>query len=217
VTAPSVSSEAAGPRWSAIIAVLCVFGLIELLPERYKPSPGWFPAVGVAIAVAAMLAVMFAPQSVFWHRVERAVLLLVFAVGCTTNILSVGRLVGDMITHKHGFAGIILLESGAVIWVLNVVLFALLYWQVGAGEKARGGSVSARDFKFAEDETAETSGWDPSFIDYLFLAFATSTSFTPPDYARPGTRRAKLVVMLQALISLTTLVIIASRAIATLS
>jgi len=167
-----------------------------------------------------MLTAAFASPKILWHRVERVIVLVLFTVICTLNILTVGRLLADMVTHKHGYGSITLLESAIVIWIVNIVSFALLYWQVDrAGPAARAtGASGAADFHFAEADDAEPSpAWQPRFVEYLFLAFATSTSFTPPDYARPLSHRAKSMLMVQASISLTTLVLIASRAISTLS
>jgi hypothetical protein len=166
-----------------------------------------------------MLAVSLMPTSTLWHRVERVIVLTFFLVVCSLNLVTVLRLVGDMITHKHGFSSITLLESATVIWTVNVILFALLYWQLDrGGAEARAADVAGTpDFSFAQTKDDEHPGWEPWFVDYLFLAFTNSTSFTPPDHARPASHRAKLLLMLQASISLATLFLIASRAIATLS
>jgi hypothetical protein len=194
--------------------------LVLLLPSRYTYGPTWFPYVTVGVVVASMLTVTFIPTSVLWHRVERAIVLTIFTIVCGMNILAVFRLVVDMINHRHGYAATTLLESAAVIWTLNVLLFALLYWQLDrAGPEARAAGVAGiADFHFAETQVEERSpDWTPIFVDYLYLAFATSTAFSPPDYARPSSRRAKLLLMFQASISLTTLVLIASRAVSSLS
>jgi len=220
MTAPTIPARVAEPRWEPIVAILVVLGLVLALPGRYQLAPPWFPVVIASIIIGAMLAVTFLPASIFWHRVERLVVLAFFVLALCMNSLTIGRLAADMITHQHDYSGITLLESAAVIWTVNVLLFALLYWQVDrAGPEARAaGDEGTADFDFAELREAERAhAWRPHFIDYLFIAFATSTSFTPPDYAKPGTRRAKGVVMVQASISLVTLFLIASRAIATLS
>jgi hypothetical protein len=220
VTAQSLPAGRTEARWPAILALLLVLGLTQLLPSRYKLGPDWFPYAVVGVVVASMLTVTLIPTSILWHRVERAIVLAIFAIVCGMNILAVGRLVGDMITHRHGYAATTLLESAAVIWTINILLFALLYWQLDrAGPQARAADLAGTaDFHFAETEAEETSlTWTPTFIDYLYLAFATSTAFSPPDYARPSSRRAKLLLMFQASISLTTLVLVASRAVASLS
>jgi hypothetical protein len=193
--------------------------LVQLLPSRYQFGPPWFPWAAVGIVVAFMLAVTFAPTNVLLHRIERVIVLALFVLVGAMNALAVARLVGDMITHRHGYSGITLLESGAVIWTVNVLLFALLYWQLDrAGPEARAAGASGADFHFAQSYAGgEPSGWEPRFVDYLYVAFATSTAFGPPDHARPVSQRAKLALMLQACISLITLVLIASRAVSTLS
>jgi hypothetical protein len=220
VTAQSIPARRTEPRWPAILALITVLVLVQLLPSRYQVAPPWFPWLVVGIVVAVMLVVTFVPASVFWHRVERAIVLVLFALVNILNVLAVVRLVGDMITHKHGYSGITLLESGAVIWTVNVLLFALLYWQLdSAGPEARAaGASGVADFHFAQSYDGEAhSGWQPRFVDYLYIAFATSTAFGPPDHARPVSQRAKVMLMLQAGISLVTLVLIASRAVSTLS
>lgn len=204
-------------RWPAIVAIVVVFVLATALPSRYQLGPPWFPWTVLGIVVAAMLTVTLVPTSVLWHRVERFIVVALFTLVCGMNILAVIRLVADMITHKHGYSSITLLESAAVIWTINLLLFGLLYWQLDrAGPEARAADAPGpADFHFAQSDDHET--WQPTFLDYLFIAFTTSTSFQPPDHARPVSHRAKVLLMLQASISLTTLFLIASRAIATLS
>jgi len=220
VTAQTIPAGRVEPRWPAILALIFVLGLVQLLPSRYQFGPPWFPWAVIGGIVAVMLAVTFAPTSILWHRIERAVVLALFAVVSVMNVLAVGRLVGDMITHRHGYSGITLLESGAVIWTVNVLLFALLYWELDSGgPEARAANASGTaDFHFAQAyDGDEPSGWEPRFVDYLYIAFATSTAFGPPDHARPVSHQAKVMLMLQACISLITLVLIASRAVSTLS
>jgi hypothetical protein len=60
--------------------------------------------------------------------------------------------------------------------------------------------------------TAEPQAWSPNFVDYLFLAFNTSTALSPTDVPVLS-RWAKLLMMVQAMISLTVIVVLASRAI----
>jgi hypothetical protein len=220
VTIQSIPAGRTEPRWPAILALIAVLALVQLLPSRYQFTPPWFPWTVVAIVIAVMLAVTFAPTSILWHRIERSIVIMVFFLVFGLNVLAVSRLVGDMITHRHGYSGITLLESGAVIWAVNVLVFALLYWQLDrSGPEARAaGASGGADFHFAQSYAGdEPSGWEPRFVDYLYIAFATSTAFGPPDHARPVSHRAKVMLMAQAGISLVTLVLIASRAVSTLS
>jgi len=218
VTASSIARGRAESRIPAIIAVLVVVSLVILLPSRYQLSAEWFRYVALTVIIGSMTAVSLFPKSVLLHRVERIIVLVVVAIVGAQNVAAVGRLLGDMITHKHGYSSITLLESAAVVWTINVLVFALLYWQLDrGGPEARASDVRGTpDFHFAEAHD-EGTGWEPRFTDYLFLAFAASTAFAAPDYTRPVTQRAKLIIMLQAVISLVTLFLIASPAIASLS
>lgn len=208
------------PRWPAIAIMLLAVILVTSLPQRYQLVPSFFPWLAFAVVVTPMLVLAFVPSSVVWHRIERGIVLLFVASGFTAIAFLIARLVRDMVSGKHDIASVTLLESAVVIWAINILVFSLLYWQVDrAGPEARAsGKSGAPDFVFGEKELEGLAqGWEPYFIDYLFLAFATSTSFTPPDYAKPASRRAKLFVMVQATLSLVTLVLVASRAVATLS
>jgi hypothetical protein len=198
-------------RWPPILALVLILCLVNALPGRYQAVGTWFPWVLVGTGIGSMLTVSFARGNLFWHRIERVTLIALFAIVCVENVLSIGRLVQDMVGVKHGFDSIMLLETATEMWAVNILVFALLYWQIDRPATR----TDAADFVFAEKEANEA--WEPRFVDYLFAAFATSTSFTAPDYSRPATPRAKLMLMAQATISLTVLFLIASRAIATLS
>jgi hypothetical protein len=198
-------------RWPPILALVLILCLVNALPGRYQAVGTWFPWVLVGLGIGSMLAVSLSRGNPFWHRLERITLITLFAIACVENVLSIGRLVQDMVGVKHGFDSITLLETATEMWAVNILVFALLYWQIDRPATR----THVADFVFAEKEANE--GWEPRFVDYLFAAFATSTSFTAPDYSRPSTPRAKLMLMAQATISLTVLFLIASRAIATLS
>jgi uncharacterized membrane protein len=62
------------------------------------------------------------------------------------------------------------------------------------------------------EDRKDQTGWSPEFVDYLFLAFNTSTAFSPTDTAVLS-RGAKLGMMAQSLISLMIIVLIAARAV----
>jgi hypothetical protein len=207
-------------RWPAMVTTLFVFGLVLSLPEHYQAAPPWFSWLAFALAIASMLAVWLAPRVMLTHRVERYVVLLLVAIVVPLEVKTLVRLMGDMITQKHGYGSVELLESAVMLWTMNILLFALLYWQVDRArlEVRPTADGVGRDFKFAEMDDAEPGRpWLPTFVEYLYLSFVTSASFSPPDHSRPRSHRAKIALMLQATISLTTLFVIASRAIATLT
>ncbi|MFZ5903261.1 MAG: hypothetical protein ACOYZ8_06905 [Chloroflexota bacterium] len=114
-------------------------------------------------------------------------------------------------------AGIGMLWDALMVWGVNVVIFAVWYWLIDSGgHEARSKSLpERRDFVFPQQANASLSGWDhwtPGFVDYMFLAFNTSTAFSPTD-TLILTYKAKLATMLQATISLITIAALAGYAI----
>jgi uncharacterized membrane protein len=113
-----------------------------------------------------------------------------------------------------------LLGDAALLWVINVVTFAVWYWEIDGGgpaQRRREGHVS-QDFLFPQmnfdDKTSRARS--PGFLDYLFLAFNTSTAFSPTDNAVLS-QRAKVLMMVQALLLLLILAVLVSRAVNTLA
>ena len=113
-----------------------------------------------------------------------------------------------------------LLTGAGAIWVANLLTFAIWYWEIDGGGPAmrrRDGHVSS-DFLFPQLQVGDgtsSHGWWPTFIDYLFVAFNASSAFSPTDTLILS-RRAKVLMMIQALIAIVTVVVLAARAINTL-
>jgi len=110
----------------------------------------------------------------------------------------------------------VLLQDAALLWVINVVTFAVWYWEIdGGGPSLRHREEHhSEDFLFPQMNLGDKAArdWSPGFLDYLFLAFNTSTAFSPTDTAVLS-RRAKVLMMVQALLSLLILAVLVSRAI----
>jgi uncharacterized membrane protein len=135
-------------------------------------------------------------------------------------IVSLVLLVTALPTHKESPSE--LLVSASALWFTNVLIFALWYWRLDAGgphrrdarERHAAGAFLFPQMTMLPDvrEEADQRDWSPQFIDYLFLAFNTSTAFSPTD-TPVLTRWAKALMILQSLISLTILVLLAARAV----
>ena len=93
-------------------------------------------------------------------------------------------------------------------------MFATWYWEIDGGgpRKRLIAGHQAADFQFPQQIGGNTSGWAPGFIDYLFLAFCSATALSPAD-TMPLARRAKLLMMGEALISLLILFLLVARAV----
>jgi hypothetical protein len=132
--------------------------------------------------------------------------------------LTVGGLIVELarfLLHGGNAGGRALLLSGIIIWLTNIVLFALCYWQLDAGGPGARARAEGRppDFLYPQmmDERL-AAGWSPAFVDYLYLSFTCSTAFSPTD-TMPLTRRAKLLMLVQAFASMLTLALVVSRAV----
>lgn len=204
------------PRWPALVAALAATGLYAALPESLAVGPRWL--LGTVIAILAAATILTRHRG--YHLMN---ILIGHALSGTLTVfmlLSLGLLMKALPAHKE--PPVALLRSAAVLWASNVLVFALWYWRLDAG------GPHARDLRPAHEagsflfpqmtlhgpaaRDADGGPWSPQFIDYLFLAFNTSTAFSPTDVPILG-RRAKLLVMIQSIISLSIVVILAARAV----
>jgi len=219
--APAIELVPAAERgerwWPVALAIIVVAGLHVILPARYRVQPAWVvPAV-----LLALLAVLIAgdpgriDRQKTWLRVVTG---LVIAFITLANLFAAVRLVVDILTNDNLYrdnAGA-LLAVGGVIWVTNVVAFALWYWDLDRGGAAARAHHPDRNpaFVFPEMQHAEyvAAGWVPRFVDYLSLGFWTAMAFSPTDISaiRPW---AKLLMMLEAAGSLALAGLVIARAI----
>ncbi len=199
-----------------MIAVLAVGGVYVALAPGLTIGPSWlFPAV---------IGVLLVPTVLFhWagqHRLDRMLGVAVTSILTIELMASVVRLVTALPSRRESATE--LLVSAAAIWIANILVFALWYWRLDAGgphgRETREGHASGA-FLFPQmlmqPEARVAAGqqsWSPNFVDYLYLAFNTSTAFSPTDTAVLA-RWGKALMMLQSIISLTVLVLLAARAV----
>ena len=204
------------PRWPALVAILAVGALYLALPEFLTPGPSWLvPVLVIVLSVPALIS----------HRMGAYTLAHSFsyaALGTVTvaMLASLGLLIANLPARKETPAQ--LLVSAACLWSTNLLIFASWYWRLDAGgphQRDLRGAHTDGAFLFPQmmldpdlrEEMGELD-WRPGFVDYLFLAFNTSTAFSPTDVPVLS-RWAKGLMMIQASISLATLAILAARAI----
>jgi hypothetical protein len=197
-------------RWPVALAIIAFLWLLLSLPARLSLFPTWV-TYAVAIAMLAPLFVVgLARDKRRWMRIERVVLLVFAVLGLVVNVVALSRLVHAMLTSPSNIPPLTLLTSSVADWVANIILFALLYWLLDRGgpEGRSSGSNEPEDFTFTQGSVPR----EPVFVDYLALAFNTSTAFSPTD-TLPVTPRGKLLMMAQSAISLVTVVVVGARAI----
>lgn len=201
-------------RWPATIAILLVGAGFFILPERYTVGPRW----GIMVLAMALLLPLWVLRLRGMHRWTHAVALALNSV-LTLAVASSAVLLLYRLSEGTEQA-LSLLRDAALVWGANIVVFALWYWNLDAGGPAKRhpGKHASQDFSFPQqqqDDDGLVEGWSPGFLDYLFLAFNTSTAFSPTD-TLVLSRQMKVLMMTQSLISLLVIAVLAARAINTI-
>jgi len=204
------------PRWPAWIALIGASALFYALPPGLKAGPDW--------VVLILPALLTAPGALFrQHRHKLMIHVLGLAALSVVTMAMIGSL-ALLIARlpSHAEAPPDLLRAASALWIGNILVFAGWYWRLDAGgprcrdlrESHTDGAFLFPQMTLGKDLRKEMGEdqWSPNFIDYLFLAFNTSTAFSPTDVAALS-RWAKALMMVQALISLTTLALLAARAV----
>lgn len=203
------------PIWQLQFGVIVVMVLQFLTGDSFLPFNKF---IIISIEAVLMIALAAATSEGYSRvsRVRRFLALLLVCVVATINIFSLALLVQELMFGEfQGENGHTLLLSGLTIYVTNIFMFALLYWEMdGGGPDKRVAEEKRRDFVFPQMLHTSIGGpmWLPGFTDYLYLSATNVTNFASADTV-PVSHRAKLLMMLQALVSVVTVVLVASRAI----
>ena len=203
-------------RWPVAAAILVLLGIVAALPDHYRLLPYWMPFVIATAACLPVAGVVLSTNKHRWFQLEAILLKIVAVYAILSAAVTVSILIRDIVVGSAQASGFELMTSSVAVWCYNVLGFSILYWQTdGGGPKGRiAEKFDQPDWLFAQMTVPSKvpSDWRPTFVDYFFLAFSTATAFSTTDTV-PLTARAKLLMMLEALVSMVTLVVIASRAI----
>lgn len=213
--APAKPLKPAPPWWPAVIAVLSMCGLYVSLPESLTFGPSWLLLLVVfllmVLAAIAKIRGSFALNQVLGY--------MVLGVVTAAMLWSLFMLVRSLLFHRITPPD--LLRSATALWATNILVFASWYWRLDAGgphARHLRGKHAEGDFLFPQMTLSPSTqkplqeDWSPGFVDYLFLAFNTSTAFSPTD-SPVLSRWAKVAMMVQSTISFATVALLAARAI----
>jgi hypothetical protein len=203
-------------RWPAALAVAAAVGLQIPLPGReVLIHPVWMLPVLEALLLMAL--VIANPHRINTEsRLLRMLGLTVAALLSLANAWSVARLIIGLVQGTAGGTPGPLLVTGGIIWLTNVIVFGLWYWELD-----RGGPVARAhadrmypDFQFAQMAAPQLAppDWEPAFGDYFYLAFTNAAAFSPTDVL-PMSRWAKMAMTLQASVSIVTVALVVARAV----
>jgi hypothetical protein len=219
VPAPSDRIDKPEPRWQAILALLAIGGIYLALPRDLVIGPIWL----VPVVIVVLLVPTVVSHRVGGQSVNRTLGIIISGITTLALIGSVILLVRTLPTQRE--SPLQLLRSGGLLWLTNVMVFALWYWRLDGGgptlrhKQKKFGSTSflfpQMQIPHDERDQFECVRWRPLFIDYLFVAFTQSSTFGPTD-APLLARWAKVFTITQISISLTIVVLLISRAVGVL-
>jgi hypothetical protein len=206
------------PRWQAVLAFIAVGAIYLALPHSLIVGPTWL--------LPTLIGALLMP-TVVSHRLHLSInRILGFAISSLITVALIGSVI--LLVHalpSHRESAPQLLFSGALLWITNVIVFALWYWRIDGGGPTRRQEhyeFGSHSFLFPQmqvpkDERSDfaCARWRPHFVDYLFIAFTQSSTFGPTD-APLLARWAKVLAMSQSFISLLIVVLLISRAVGAL-
>jgi hypothetical protein len=219
LTAPLDHVDKPEPRGQAVLAFLAICAIYLALPRDLVVGPIWL--------LPTLIVVLLVP-TVVSHRVGKQSLNR--TLGFVINGITTLALIGSVILLVRALPGhrespVRLLRSGGLLWLTNVIVFALWYWRLDGGGptlRQQEKKFGSKSFLFPQmqiphDERGQfaCARWRPRFVDYLFVAFTQSSTFGPTDSPLLA-RWAKILAMVQILISLTIVVLLISQAVGVL-
>jgi hypothetical protein len=201
------------PLWPGQLATFLALVLFTMLPDALTVGPRWPLPVIEAVALAALVVATAGGRAA---RVRRWVAIALVMVAALANATALGFLTHYLLAG--GLArGSSLVDGGVLIWTTNLLLFAVLYWELDRGGPRRPvpeHTPIAPDLLFPQmtDERFAAPGWKPRFGDYLYVSLTNQTAFSPTD-TMPLSPRAKALMGLQAVAALVTVGVIVARAV----
>lgn len=210
-TAIKEIEAAVEPRWPVVVALLAAGGIYVAMPPAMALGGRWTLLVLVGVLLVPAVVTHRAGK----HRLNMIIGLCIPGVVSFFELTSLALLIRQL--PDSATKPVLLLQSAVALWLTNVLVFSLWYWRLDAGgPRARRFQASSRNSWFLFPQMLSphpaSNNWMPRYVDYLFLAFNTSTAFSPTDTAILA-RPAKLLMMAQSLISVAIVALVAARAV----
>ena len=202
-------------RWPAVVALLSALTLYALLPSSFFPGLRYAVVAAGLVALVPLIAinpVRFQRQTPWSRRLSLGQTLLLVVANQVALVQLIDQLINSTATHARG-----LLLSALQVWVTNVIVFALMYWELDrGGPVARSGGGSGRahrmSLRFPQEDSPDAPPWRPEFLDYLFTSLWASTAFSPTD-AMPLTHSAKFLMAIESVAGLALFALVIGRSV----
>ncbi len=200
-------------RRPAAIAIICALGLYLALPPQFTLLPWLLPALEVALLLPLMITRPYRNNRE--SLLVQSLSVFIIALMNIANFISLALLAHFLVAGVK-VNGKELLLDGVNIWLTNIIVFGLWFWELDRGGPAKNRSRSP-DFLFPQMGLPNMfEKWTPSFIDYFYCSFTNATAFSPTD-TMPLSPKAKILMLIQALTSFITVALVVSRAVNILS
>ena len=202
------------PIWHVQASVLVAI-VFQLLLSNKLIVGGRYLIVGLEVLLLLALAVFGPLKKRISFHLRRTLAVALIGIISLSNISSLVLVIHSLLT-QGGVTGRELIVSGLAIYLTNIIIFGLWYWELDSdGVQGQPASVQPIDFLFPQMNMKEKN-WNPTFFDYLYISVTNATAFSPTD-TLPLTHRAKFLMTLQSITSLLTIALVAARAVNILS
>lgn len=204
-------------RLPVLFAIVAVIALQVAIPKSYIVVPRW-PLIGLEVLLLAVLTWLNPLRLTNATRLGRYATWILLAAITIDNTLSAVLLDIRILTGEVSNKAEVLLGSGGAIFVTNIIVFGIWYWELDRGGPfaRRAGEQPYPDFMFPQmdPDTAKLvkPGWRPTFVDYLYVSLTNAMAFSPTD-TMPLARWAKGMMAVQSLVAVTTVALVIARAV----
>lgn len=173
--------------------------------------------IGTEIALALIIGFTVNAQKMHARGVHHNAALVLLGLISAANISSLVIVLHMLVTGDTILDGLELLSSAMAIFMTNIIVYALWYWEIDSpGLTRQRWSKADKDFQFMQqNRPSEFADWRPEFVDYLYLSLTNAVNFAPAD-TKPITHAAKMLMGSQAIISVLTLALVLARSVSIL-
>jgi uncharacterized membrane protein len=205
------------PRLPVVITLVVAMAIPFLMPDELIPASRWIVPGIILVLMVAMLVLdpgRIDRRSAQLHWLRLGILLvLAFGTAYGTVELTHALVLGSAaITNSPQE----LLRAGGLVWLGLLITFAFLYWELDLGGPGERAHIDREfpDLAFPQDLNPSIAppGWQPTFVDYLYLGLTNNIAFSPTD-VMPLRHWAKLAMGLQSVVSLLVLGLVIARAV----
>lgn len=216
-------------RWPAALATLVAVGLYAALPNALLVGPRFVIPVLEMIILAMVVAENPVRMTKQTKRSRGTALALTFLI-MGSNLVALVLLIRHLVSSTSN-QGPALLLAALQVWLTNVIVFALAYWELDRGgpvarHHVARTSLPPADFRFPQDEDHDTvievskgsskvSGWIANYVDYGYFSLTNSSAFSPTD-TMPLTARAKILMGVQSTMALIVSVVVIAKGVGSL-